>query len=80
MLPYYFMNCLFSWIFRFKSAPLPLVQGIVFRKDCAIVTEYPIIVINLAVIALYIGKMNFEVKGRPQYIIDKVLDDEKDTL
>lgn len=39
-----------------------------------------IIVINLAVIALYIGKMNFEVKGRPQYIIDKVLDDEKDTL
>lgn len=36
-----------------------------------------IIVINLAVMALYIGKINFEVKGRPQYIIDKVLEEEQ---
>lgn len=36
-----------------------------------------IIVVNLAVIALYIGKMNFEVKGRPQYIIEKVLEEEQ---
>lgn len=27
-----------NWIFRFKSAPLPLVQGIVFRKYRAVLS------------------------------------------
>lgn len=36
-----------------------------------------IIVINLAIMALYIGKVNFEVKMRPQYIIKEILDTEE---
>lgn len=33
-----------------------------------------IIVFNLAIMALYIGKINFEVKQRPQYIVKEILD------
>ena len=36
-----------------------------------------IIVCNLAIMAMYIGKVNFEVKMRPQYIIQEILDSDK---
>ncbi len=33
-----------------------------------------IVVVNLAVIGLYVGKINIEVKNRPQYVIEEVLE------
>lgn len=33
-------------------------------------------VVNIAVVALYVGKINLEVKNRPQYIIEEILDND----
>jgi glycosyltransferase involved in cell wall biosynthesis len=55
------------------------ILAAIFRTETMIIAFWgflftDIIVFNLAIMALYIGKINFEVKQRPQYIVKEILD------